>query len=331
MDDNDVIMRAVIMKIEDVQRIFDSISSNPTETIILILILIISIVGIYLKSYLRETAKKDASDGDAEKKQATDTSIGKIHTGRQRPAITVHKATLTYSGVSKTVVNDLLKSLNLKDRELARLLKTLDEKDVAVEDRDVKFQELAQKYKELEKRLAQRSAGNEYVAQAKQKLEDGDLEDAEKFLLQSLEKNLKEVSENKEAAAADAFELGSVKELQLYHAGAEQFYKQAVQLEPDNTDYLTYFGLFLANLGQYKEAVKHYEKALAIDLSIYGDQHPDVAIRYNNIGGIWGRLGEYQKAMDYYEKAHFIFTSVLGHDHPYAKTVKSNIESNKKN
>ncbi len=49
------------MKFEDLQKIFDSIRNNPIETIIIILILIIiSIIGVYLKSYLSERAKRDA-------------------------------------------------------------------------------------------------------------------------------------------------------------------------------------------------------------------------------------------------------------------------------
>ena len=61
-------LKIVIMKIEDLQKIFDSISNNPTETIILIVILIIIfIVGVYIKSYLSEKARKAVSDNGAEK------------------------------------------------------------------------------------------------------------------------------------------------------------------------------------------------------------------------------------------------------------------------
>ena len=112
-------------------------------------------------------------------------------TGDQSPAV-VSKGdvTITY-GVSQEVVDDLRKTLKLNNKQIERLLKTLDEKDVALQDRVAKLQEMAQKYKELEKRLAKRSVEDDLVAQAKEKLDKGDLEGAEELLIKSLEKNLK--------------------------------------------------------------------------------------------------------------------------------------------
>jgi tetratricopeptide (TPR) repeat protein len=300
------------MDFNKLDEIFDSFNKRPKRTILIICIMaLLASFTVYLNSYFGELGKKAASDSGAEKKQTTGISIGEIKTGDQGSVIVGDQVTITYNGVSQAVVNDLQRSLNLKDKELARLLKTMDEKDVALEDRETKLQELAKKYKELEGRLAQRSAEDEFVAQAKQKLQEGDLEGAEKFLLQSLDNNLKAIFENKKAAAADAFELGSVKELQLDYTGAEKFYEQAIQLEPDNTEYLNSFGLILYKLGQFKEAIDYFEKALAIDMKVFGDQHPNVAIRYNNLGEAWRQLGEYQKAIDYFEKALAIDLKVL--------------------
>jgi hypothetical protein len=41
-----------------------------------------------------------------------------------------------------------------------------------------------------------------------------------------------------------------------------------------------------------KEAIIFHEKALVIDLKIYGDQHPAVARDYNNLGLAYLELGE---------------------------------------
>ena len=63
--------------------------------------------------------------------------------GDQSPAVVGRDVTIIY-GVPQEVVQ--------------RLLKNLDEKDVAIEEREAKLKELAQKYKELEKRLDRRNA-----------------------------------------------------------------------------------------------------------------------------------------------------------------------------
>ena len=35
--------------------------------------------------------------------------------------------------------------------------------------------------------------------------------------------------------------------------------------------------------GKLDKCMPYYEKALAIDIKVYGEEHPDVAIDYNNI------------------------------------------------
>ena len=261
------------MNLKDLDNIFDSLRKDPGKTILRIFILVlVAFVVFYFEGYYGETGKKDASDNGREKKPATGIQIDEIKTGDKSPVVLGGKATINYYDVSPAVVDDSRKRFNLDDRVLERLLKTLDEKDVAIKDRDAKFQEIAQKYKGLEERLAKRSAEDELAAQAKQKLEDGNLEDAEKILLQSLQKNLQANAEKRKTAASDAFDLGSVKELQLDYAGAKKFYEQAVQLEPDNTDYMKKVGFIFDKLGDYQKANDYYKKALATNRKVYGDQ-----------------------------------------------------------
>jgi tetratricopeptide (TPR) repeat protein len=246
--------------------------------------------------------------------------------GDQSPAVVGRDVTITY-GVSQEAVDDLLQNFNIQAEAIKSFLKTIEEKNVAIQDRDAKLQELAQKYKKLEERLASRSAEDEFAAQAKGKLDKGDLEGAEELLLKSLEKNLKFIAEKKKAAASDAFELGSLKELQLDYQSAKKYYEQAAQIEPENPEYLNDFGRILVELGEHKNAIKNFEKALAIDLKVYGDQHPKVAIRYNNLGAAWYSLGEYQKAIDYYEKALAIDLKVYGDQHPMVAIRYNNLGS----
>ncbi|MEN8130993.1 MAG: tetratricopeptide repeat protein [Pseudomonadota bacterium] len=86
-------------------------------------------------------------------------------------------------------------------------------------------------------------------------------------------------------------------------------------------------GYVLQDLGASREAIDFYNKALAIDLEVFGDRHPSVARDYNNLGEGWGDLGEARKAIDFYTQALAIFTTVYGPDHPSTRTVEANINA----
>jgi Tfp pilus assembly protein PilF len=49
--------------------------------------------------------------------------------------------------------------------------------------------------------------------------------------------------------------------------------------------------------GEYDKAIAYYEKALKIDLKVFGNDHPNLATRYNNLGSAWQAKGEYDKAI----------------------------------
>lgn len=59
-----------------------------------------------------------------------------------------------------------------------------------------------------------------------------------------------------------------------------------------------------------------------IDKEVYGEIHPKVATRFNNLGATWSALGDAKKAKGYFEKAYEIFLEVCGEDHPSTKGVK---------
>ncbi len=59
---------------------------------------------------------------------------------------------------------------------------------------------------------------------------------------------------------------------------------------------------------------------------VLGENYPDVAISYNNIGYAYFSLGEYNKALDYYERSLKIRLAVLGENHPRTRSIIENIE-----
>ena len=193
------------------------------------------------------------------------------------------------------------------------LLKTLVEKDVALADRDAKFEDLSRKYKELEVSLARRPANDTIAAQARKRLEKGDQKGAEKLLQQSFKNNLQDSKQKRKAAAADAYELGSLRELQLDYQGAKIYYEQAVAFDPENSKYLNYMGRVLSALANYNNAIDYYTKALDIDLK--AENHEDVAKDYHGLGSVWEELGDFKKAMDYFTKAINIDLKAHGENH----------------
>ena len=72
--------------------------------------------------------------------------------------------------------------------KLSELFKT---KTTTLQDRDKFIAEWKQKYKDLEKRLKNRSDEDQLIAKAKDKLLSGDLDGVEKLLEKSYENNLK--------------------------------------------------------------------------------------------------------------------------------------------
>jgi tetratricopeptide (TPR) repeat protein len=69
-------------------------------------------------------------------------------------------------------------------------------------------------------------------------------------------------------------------------------------------------------LNEHETAIGFYEQALAIDLAIFGEQHPDTARVYNNFAFIYVKQGKYADAIRLYEKALPVYVQEKGADHP---------------
>ncbi|MCG6552870.1 MAG: tetratricopeptide repeat protein, partial [Candidatus Magnetominusculus sp. LBB02] len=80
-------------------------------------------------------------------------------------------------------------------------------------------------------------------------------------------------------------------------------------------------------LGQPEEAIRYYEKAIAIDLAVYDDKHPNVARNYNNLGLALGELGKPVKAKEYFENALAIYLFEYGEKHTKVAKCYNNLAS----
>jgi len=84
-------------------------------------------------------------------------------------------------------------------------------------------------------------------------------------------------------------------------------------------------GLLYKNLGEYTKALEYISKALKIQESVYGENHPSTATSYNNIGLIFQKQREYPKALEHFSKALKIRESVYEGNHSEIATSYNNI------
>jgi tetratricopeptide (TPR) repeat protein len=102
-------------------------------------------------------------------------------------------------------------------------------------------------------------------------------------------------------------------------------------VEPKSNDkhskFMYELGWIYYDTGDALRAIEYSEQALAIDKEVYGERHPDVATRLNNIGSAWDAMGEPKKALGYYEQALAIDKEVYGERHPDVATRLNNIGS----
>ncbi|HRI28663.1 MAG TPA: tetratricopeptide repeat protein [Chitinophagales bacterium] len=77
----------------------------------------------------------------------------------------------------------------------------------------------------------------------------------------------------------------------------------------------------LRRSGNYDEAMSKAEYALQICLAKFGEQHPDTANSYHNLGLCFYSKGEYEQAIHYYQLSLHIRLATLGEQHP--ETAKS--------
>ncbi|MEO1385045.1 MAG: tetratricopeptide repeat protein, partial [Bacteroidota bacterium] len=170
---------------------------------------------------------------------------------------------------------------------------------------------------------------------------------------------------SKKASAVVAYAIGLVQNLQLKYQESILWFGEAVSKNSSDTEYLLYYGNQLQRIAQYDSAIKYlqialhldsmsygtdslgtyynnlgsaydskgdygraielYEKALAIDTTVYGLQHPTVATQYNNLGSAYKALGAYGRAIAYFRKALIIFESFLPPLHPNLRVVRQNL------
>ena len=109
--------------------------------------------------------------------------------------------------------------------------------------------------------------------------------------------------------------------------GAEQLYMELLKNTDNVEDKALYFyqlGWAKKNQGEYKKAVKYYEKSIEIERTL-DKNHPDLGASYNDIALVYNDIGEYSMALEYYEKDIEIKKVALPKNNPDLATSYNNI------
>ena len=100
-------------------------------------------------------------------------------------------------------------------------------------------------------------------------------------------------------------------------------------LATDYANHLSNLALVYGSQGKYIEAEELYKQAVEIDKKTIGENHPNFAIRLNNLGGMYHEWGQEENdrvklelAQKYLQQALTICTEKLGRDHPNTKDTQ---------
>ena len=108
------------------------------------------------------------------------------------------------------------------------------------------------------------------------------------------------------------------------------YIEQRAAIDTTNVDWQFDAGKYLQKyVAAYSKAMEYYQRALKCEVNLHGEEHPDVATSYNNIGVICYFQGDYAQAIEYYTKALNIRLKVLGEEHPSVINVREIIDITK--
>ncbi|CAF2038997.1 unnamed protein product [Rotaria magnacalcarata] len=99
---------------------------------------------------------------------------------------------------------------------------------------------------------------------------------------------------------------------------AEELYNELLENASDDSDRARIYhqlGWVKRGQGEYKDAVKFYEKSLEIERKILPEDDASLAPTYSNMGLVFNDMGDYSKALEYYEKSHQIREKTLPPTH----------------
>ena len=84
-------------------------------------------------------------------------------------------------------------------------------------------------------------------------------------------------------------------------------------------------GQVLFEMGKFEDGKRHLERCLALQLRLFGSEHPDLAPSYNTLADALRRQGDLNQAKEYHERALAIWLQTLGPQHPTVAISYNNL------
>jgi len=97
------------------------------------------------------------------------------------------------------------------------------------------------------------------------------------------------------------------------------------EFKKEIADAAGHIGSYLREYGNLSMAVGFHKKALEIRKRLFGENHPDVAMSYNNLGLAYKNKGDLVQAVKYFNQALEILKELFGEKHPDVATTYNNL------
>ncbi len=172
--------------------------------------------------------------------------------------------------------------------------------------------------KELEKILNAEIDKPKLKQLALQAIEEKNFDKADNLLQEAAKDRISEVAD-------DFYQIGIIKELKLEFNEALKYFDLAAIISPSNPEYLNKAGQLNMTLGNLRKAIKYTERALRIDLELYGEFNSNTAGDYNSLGMAWLAKGDLDKAIEYAERALKIDLELYGEFNPNTAICCNNL------
>lgn len=147
-----------------------------------------------------------------------------------------------------------------------------------------------------------------------------------KMKQKNLDKSKALAQKELENLAQDCYSKFEIFKMQHQFDSATYYIEKRITLDTLNIVWLNEAGSFLREyIADYEKAMAYYTHALNICKITLPENHPDIALSYNNIAEIYGEQGLYDKALEYHQKCLEIRKTSLPEDHPDIAKSYNNI------
>lgn len=203
-------------------------------------------------------------------------------TGHKSPAIIANGAVKIWYGIPPKTLRALAFRLEKNKTDLISF--------------EIKLADQVVKYEALKEELVFYRTKDSIYQKVEIFLDDGKLEEAEK-LIDS------DYYISKKRQAYKGFIFGKTKELVLKYQDAAIGYKDAINMDPENSKYHLAFGTISYLNADYDSAIKHFEATIKSDTLKNPKELMRIPSLYLGLSHSWQRKDNMNKAYSYFEKA----------------------------